>query len=92
MSLDGIEHLTWLTWRRIIPEVEEGGFAFNSEMAELSLSRAKEGDGIAGNERVSMVPKGKWGSPWQPFMESEHKWDLCLQEEEEGDLLFMPKT
>lgn len=58
MSLNDIEHFK-LTWRRIIPEEDGGGFDFSSEMAELSRSRANEGDGTAGNERVSTVPKGR---------------------------------
>jgi hypothetical protein len=56
----------------MIPDVNGGGSDFNLEMAELSLSTANAGDGTAGKARVSMVPIGALGSPWQPFMESEH--------------------
>lgn len=55
-----------------MPEVNGGGLDFNSEMAELSLSMAKAGEGTGASVRLCIVPTGSGGSAWQPFMESKH--------------------
>lgn len=59
------------TWSRIIPEFKGDGSDFNSDIAELSRSTANAGVKTAGKFRVSMVPTGRVGSPWQPFIDNE---------------------
>ena len=67
------------TWRRRIPEVKGGGSDFKWEMAELRVSRASDCVETPGNVRVWMVPMGLLGSPWQPFIDSEHDSYLCAR-------------
>lgn len=59
-------------------------------MAEVSVSMANAGDRTEEKVRVSMVPMGTLGSPWQPFMDNQQDWYLwwincltgnCWQEE-----------
>nr|GMC69727.1 hypothetical protein Iba_chr03aCG9270 [Ipomoea batatas]GMC72109.1 hypothetical protein Iba_chr03bCG8460 [Ipomoea batatas] len=59
--------------RRIIPEWNGGGSELmRLEMAALRLSTANARLETAGKVRVSTVPMGALGSPWQPFMDREH--------------------
>lgn len=56
-----------------MPESNGGGLELvRLEMAALRLSTANDRVEAAGNVRVSTVPMGALGSPWQPFMDREY--------------------